>query len=345
MAINFKAPAGFSTCVIISDSGTVSGGPTDSVAILPKVAGDPYAAALWINSTKGALVVPVMTTAQRVALTTAGTSVTTNGSIVYDSTLTQFFFYQNDAWIASVPSVVGPGVATDNAVARFDGTTGALLQNSTVIIADTTGNISGTNAVTIGTASTTAGTVVLLNGTNANTLTVQPGVTSASYSLTLPTAVPTIANTPVVSSTAGVLSFPTTSPIYQTGTINATAFKAASVTAIPIISAAGANTLIRVHAFSLELVFVSAAFAVGGAVLLQYDNTAAGLGTAVTSDVAAASFFAVASSSYNFVSAASAALNTTMVNKGVFLANKTAPFITGDSTFNYYIWYSIVPTT
>lgn len=38
--------------------------------------------------------------------------------------------------------VVGPASATDNAIARYDGTTGKLIQNSAVTIADTTGSIS-----------------------------------------------------------------------------------------------------------------------------------------------------------------------------------------------------------
>jgi len=39
--------------------------------------------------------------------------------------------------------VVGPASATDNAVVRFDGTTGKLVQNSAVTIADLTGDITG----------------------------------------------------------------------------------------------------------------------------------------------------------------------------------------------------------
>ena len=39
--------------------------------------------------------------------------------------------------------VVGPASAVDNAVVRFDGTTGKLVQNSAVTIADTTGDITG----------------------------------------------------------------------------------------------------------------------------------------------------------------------------------------------------------
>lgn len=37
--------------------------------------------------------------------------------------------------------VTGPGLSTDNAIARFDGTTGAVIQNSAVTVADTTGTI------------------------------------------------------------------------------------------------------------------------------------------------------------------------------------------------------------
>lgn len=39
--------------------------------------------------------------------------------------------------------VVGPGSSTDNAIARFDSTTGKQLQNSALTVADTTGMISG----------------------------------------------------------------------------------------------------------------------------------------------------------------------------------------------------------
>jgi len=44
--------------------------------------------------------------------------------------------------------VFGPASATDNAIARFDTTTGKLIQNSAVTIADTTGIIAGTQGLT-----------------------------------------------------------------------------------------------------------------------------------------------------------------------------------------------------
>lgn len=50
--------------------------------------------------------------------------------------------------VGGVGDVVGPASSTDNAVARFDGTTGKLVQNSGVII-DDSNNISGINTLTV----------------------------------------------------------------------------------------------------------------------------------------------------------------------------------------------------
>jgi hypothetical protein len=51
--------------------------------------------------------------------------------------------------------VVGPASATDNAIARFDGTTGKLIQNSVVTIADSTGDMSGVGTLSATTVDTT----------------------------------------------------------------------------------------------------------------------------------------------------------------------------------------------
>ncbi|NCX05569.1 MAG: collagen-like protein, partial [Actinobacteria bacterium] len=47
--------------------------------------------------------------------------------------------------------VMGPTASTDNAIVRFDGTTGKLVQNSVVTIADTTGNMAGVGSLAVGT--------------------------------------------------------------------------------------------------------------------------------------------------------------------------------------------------
>lgn len=80
--------------------------------------------------------------------------------------------------------VVGPASATDNAVVRFDGTTGKLIQNSAVIIADTTGNISGSQKITVGTAAAT-GSIELV-GSTSGTVTLKVADAAGTYTLTFP---------------------------------------------------------------------------------------------------------------------------------------------------------------
>ncbi len=84
--------------------------------------------------------------------------------------------------------VVGPASATDNAIVRFDGTTGKLVQNSAVTIADASGNITGGtyNGNTIGSGST--------SGTNTGdqTITLTGDVTGSgtgSFATTIKTNV------------------------------------------------------------------------------------------------------------------------------------------------------------
>lgn len=59
-------------------------------------------------------------------------------------------FVQNllkQAAAAGPGDVIGPGSSTDNAIARYDGTTGKLLQNSGITIADgETGTLAGSNS-------------------------------------------------------------------------------------------------------------------------------------------------------------------------------------------------------
>lgn len=71
-----------------------------------------------------------------------GSNAPTTGNIPMFDTATGKASYVTADQIASGASAVdGPASATDNAVARFDGTTGKLIQNSVVTIADTTGAI------------------------------------------------------------------------------------------------------------------------------------------------------------------------------------------------------------
>lgn len=97
-----------------------------------------------------------------------------NSWLVSDGTNYQTVFSSS---AAGAGDVVGPAAAIDNAIARFDGTTGKLIQNSAVIVADTTGVLSGTQGVIISGTSTGAITV---QGAGGNYNFNLPGIAGAS---------------------------------------------------------------------------------------------------------------------------------------------------------------------
>ena len=105
--------------------------------------------------------------------------------------------------------VVGPASSTDNAFARFDSTTGKLLQDSTGATLNDTGAPSFTGAVNVAGTSSAGGAVVLAedtdNGTNTVTLRA-PANIAADFELRLPTADGT-AGQAVVTDGSGNLSF------------------------------------------------------------------------------------------------------------------------------------------
>lgn len=92
-------------------------------------------------------------------------------------------------WVAKpTGDLVGPASATDNAIVRFDGTTGKLVQNSAVTIADTTGDISGVgqlNATTVDATNIEVTNIKAKDGTSAGSIADSTGVvTLASTVLT-----------------------------------------------------------------------------------------------------------------------------------------------------------------
>lgn len=91
-----------------------------------------------------------------------------NGLSYYNSTSNKLKSYVNGSWVDITTSadlatyVAGPASATDNAVARFDLTTGKIIQNSAVII-DDSNNITGVNDLTVTGNLTVNGTTTTLN--------------------------------------------------------------------------------------------------------------------------------------------------------------------------------------
>lgn len=71
------------------------------------------------------------------------------GALYFNSTIGQLYAWSGSAWVATSSAasgdVVGPVGATDNALVRFDGTTGKLVQDSTATLSDT-GDLSVTSA-------------------------------------------------------------------------------------------------------------------------------------------------------------------------------------------------------
>jgi hypothetical protein len=83
--------------------------------------------------------------------------------------------------------VVGPASSTDNAIARFDLTTGKLIQNSSVIV-DDSGSITGVASLAATTASITsanAGTAVITTGTVTNLTSTSASIASMNAGVAL----------------------------------------------------------------------------------------------------------------------------------------------------------------
>lgn len=79
--------------------------------------------------------------------------------------------------------VVGPASSTDNAIARYDGTTGKLLQDSSVLVPD---GLSGT--VVIGSTGATDLAVIIANGTGGSTVQASAVTCTVAGTCTIPSA-------------------------------------------------------------------------------------------------------------------------------------------------------------
>ena len=105
--------------------------------------------------------------------------------------------------------VVGPASSTDNAFARFDSTTGKLLQNSTGATLNDTGAPSFTGSVTVAGTAASGASVILAedtdNGTNTVTLSAASTI-PANFALRLPSADGTTGQA-LVTDGSGNLSF------------------------------------------------------------------------------------------------------------------------------------------
>jgi hypothetical protein len=81
-------------------------------------------------------------------ISAANVVVTPTGNLTSTDVQAALVELQGDIDTGAANNVVGPASATDNALPRFDGTTGKLVQNSGVIVSDTN-NITGVNDLTV----------------------------------------------------------------------------------------------------------------------------------------------------------------------------------------------------
>jgi len=128
--------------------------------------------------------------------------------------------------------------------------------------------------------------------------------------------------------------------------LTAAQFNGMYATPVQVIAAPGANKAIVVSHVVMNMTFVSAQYAAGGAVGLQYGNSAHLAGTAASATEAASDFTgAAASTLFRFASGLSTgAAVSAAVNTAVYISNATAAFTTGDSTFKVWVYYSVLPT-
>lgn len=128
--------------------------------------------------------------------------------------------------------------------------------------------------------------------------------------------------------------------------LTAAQFNGMYATPVQLIPAPGANNVVIVDKVVLNMTFVSAQYAAGGAVGLQYGNTAHLAGPAASATEAASDFTSAAASTlFQFGSGLSNGVAVASVaNAAVYISNASGAFTTGDGTFNVRVWYKIIPT-
>ena len=126
------------------------------------VAAPPPEASIDLRATDKALLLNPLTTVQRDALPA------TPRMVIYNTDISDVEFFDGAVWksMGGRPAVNGPASSVDNAVMRFDGVSGKLVQNSSVII-DDAGNVVIPGDLTVqGTTITLDSTTLLIEDKN-----------------------------------------------------------------------------------------------------------------------------------------------------------------------------------
>lgn len=128
--------------------------------------------------------------------------------------------------------------------------------------------------------------------------------------------------------------------------LTAAQFNGMYATPVQVIAAPGANKAIVVDSVLLNMTYGAAQFAAGGAVGLQYGNTAHLAGAPASATEAATDFTGASASTLFRIGGglSTGALVSAAANTAVYISNATAAFTTGDSTFKCHVWYKVIPT-
>ncbi len=146
----------------------------------------------------------------------------------------------------------------------------------------------------------------------------------------------------------GALQIPLAQRRYATVDVALVDFLAMSVTPVQILAAPTSGLINIVHDLVINMHYGSAHLANGGAVGLQYGNTAA-LGGPPASATEAGTDYTSAGASTVFRIEGGLGTGVAVVGTAataIYLSNDTAPFITGTgATFTVDVWYSTVPVS
>lgn len=111
-----------------------------------------------------------------------------------------------------------------------------------------------------------------------------------------------------------------------------------------LLAAPGANQKIILHRATIWVDYGGTVLADGGAVHIQYDDTANAAGVAATGTIAAAAFIgATADTTFGFSPVDTSLPDATTLNQGLYLATATQDFTGGTSSaYKVDLWYSIL---
>jgi len=179
-------------------------------------------AILSANTTTKGFLFPRLSTIERNLLTYA------SGLVVYDKDLSDLYVAIGTTWQAvgggGVGDVVGVTTSSDNALVRYDGTTGKLIQKSSIIV-DDNANITGVNSLTTTEIIATIATIGAVRISNA-------GIISGVTTLTA-----TNINTNSIVATTGTFS----NLIATAGTIGSVNLNSGNVTGVNNLIATAAT--------------------------------------------------------------------------------------------------------